>query len=964
MEISDTALLEFFSECDEILQQCSATLTAVEQSGKTEVDDIDSLYRGMHTIKGSAQLFGFQLISQVAHAMEAALEPIRRMKLQIVPVLIDELFTSIDLIDRIIKSSVAGKKESSDSFLSEAQTIVPELLSIASMGFGGELILSTDRIADVQEKHLMQNAKDSQPSLSSKPIQHDDRQDQPVPEPPSLAKKSDVTMTSEKSNSEKANLEKTSAAKNIDEDASQKEVADTGGNDASANEANSTIRIPVSLLDKLMNLVGEMVLVRNQMLQYGQKHDALEYLNLSQRLDIVTSDLQAEVMKTRMQPIGNIFAKFQRVVRDLGKELGKQIELTTQGSETELDKTLLEAIKDPLTHIIRNSCDHGLETPDERLKAGKSAKGHIRIRSFQEGGHVIIEVGDDGRGLNLKRLLEKALERKIITQEEAAKLSETETANLIFAPGFSTAEKVTSVSGRGVGMDVVRTNLEKIGGQVELHNQQSRGMVVRMRIPLTLAIVPALIVRACTEQFAIPQVKLAELVRVEKASRESGLEWLQGKPVYRLRGQLLPLIDLRETQMLDGRDSADSDSEYVNIVVLNAEDDTFGLIVDEIKDTADIVVKPLSNFLKKLQLYSGATIMGDGSVSLIIDVSGIAQKARLFQKSGRKEASADLMAAQKVDLSDSQDFLFFKLNSKETFCLPLCLVHRLEELPAALIQHSGKQKLIKYRDSILPIISLNEVFGLESLKQGLAQKDIPAVDLANESISLIVVQRHSRMLGLEVNEVVDILTIDSVIEDPVREVDGILGSLIVDNDVVTVIDVFAVIDKAAGVSLSKNRPVFAANELGAGQSTGSSSGSSLPLQQHSAPFKNVNILFAEDTVFFVKQVTKLLEGSGYSVTHAPNGETAWQILSSAPAGKFNLVLSDIEMPIMNGFELAETIRADQRFADTPLIAITTKFREVDLKRGHEVGFNRYLEKLRGDELLDSIHEILKVKAHG
>ena len=921
MQALESAFGEFFSECDEILQRFSQGLSTVEKNPELHSETIDALYRDMHTLKGSAQLFGFQQVGQVAHAMEAALEPIRRLKIPIPVELIDSLFGCVDLIERILKSTSANQKELSDPFIDEVRTLVPRLLSQALNPFDGEFFLRRDTLAVSEGNHEVVNLSE-QDNLRSKA-------DGDISVMPLMQ----LVQAEQKSNSQKVTV-----MDSAETGSSQSSPKDESGG-TSSGDTNSTVRIQVGLLDKLMNLVGEMVLVRNQVLQYSQRTDDLTFLNLSQRLDLVTSELQGEVMKTRMQPIGSILGKFQRVVRDLGKDLNKQIELSVQGADTELDKTLLEAIKDPLTHIIRNSCDHGVETSEERIKAGKGPVGHVRIRAYHEGGQVIIEVSDDGKGLNYKRILEKALEKKVVTSENAKNLSDREIGNLIFAPGFSTAEQVSAVSGRGVGMDVVKTNLEKVGGQVELQSEFQKGMTIRMRIPLTLAIVPALIVRVGSEQFAIPQIKLAELVRVENDGSGPKIEFLQGKPVFRLRGRLLSLVNLSEILKLqastDGSKQNNHQADSVNIVVLNGEGDTFGLVVDEIKDTADIVVKPLSQFLKRLAVYSGATIMGDGTVSLILDITGIAQRANLFQKS-KKELNSESGLSSKESFynNEIQDFLFFRLNSTENYCLPLCLVNRLEEFSADQIELSGAQRIVKYRGSILPIISLNEILKLPSA---------PERNIKTEKVSTIVIQKTGRFFGVEVNEVVDILNVTGVIEAPVKETNGILGSVIVGEEVATVIDALGILDSVIGARGSSAKQEKNSN------------GSALD----SIKQFNAKVLFAEDTVFFMKQVKKVLETHGMKVTHAVDGEEAWQMLSASKPGEYQLLLSDIEMPKVTGFELAEKVRSDSRFSALPLIALTTRFRDVDREKGKEVGFNYYLEKLKSDQLIDAIDDLLK-----
>lgn len=932
MDSSESALNEFFSECDEILQRFSTKLAMAEKGG-ADANTISALYRDMHTLKGSSQLFGFQVIAQVAHAMETALEPFRRLKIQIPPALLDALFKSIDLIERIVKESALAKKEAAGPFDEEAKAVVPKLLAATADYFESEFVLPSDKVINIEITSALDPLQASQMTPQNQVKTQIMQMNDSKPEHSTQDSKVVASIQNPKSEPQPT------ATPGPGGGGALKESKEGG----EANDANSTVRIQVGLLDSLMNLVGEMVLIRNQMLQYGQKHDALEFLNLSQRLDVVTSDLQGEVMKTRMQPISSILSKFQRVVRDLSRDLSKQIDFTVEGAETELDKTLLEAIKDPLTHIIRNSCDHGLETPDERKGSGKNPLGRIHVRAFHEGGHVILEIIDDGRGLNTKRILAKALEKKILSDEQASKLSDREVMQLIFAPGFSTAEQVTAVSGRGVGMDVVKTNLERIGGQVELQSALGRGTTVRLRIPLTLAIVPALIIRSNGEQFAIPQIKLSELVRVENDTNGPKIEKLQGHSVFRLRGQLVSLVSLREVLGLSQEHEDAVGASSVNIVILNDQGETFGLMVDEIRDTADIVVKPLSNFLKRLQVYSGATIMGDGSVSLILDVSGVADRAHVSLKNSKRDLSADvgLSAKSKKANMDQQDFLFFRLNSDEKYCLPLCLVQRLEELPLVDVQQSGKQRIVKYRGSILPIVSLNEYFNLN-----LKSKGESASASANDKTSVIVVSRNSRQFGIEVNEVVDILSVSRNIEDPVRETKGIWGSIIIENQVATVIDVYAILDSIIGKVEGTEKSKDSAKSIS------------------DSKRKTAKILLAEDTVFFMKQVKKILEQFGHTVVHAPDGEQAWQMLSNAKPGEFQLLLSDIEMPNMDGFQLAEAVRKDERHSKTPMIALTTRFREADRDRGRNVGFNRYLEKLKSDELITAIQEVLGGQGNG
>lgn len=897
---NETAFAEFYAECDEVIQRVTSHLQRLEQ-GQITQDLVDSLYRDIHTLKGSSQLFGFQNIGLVAHAMEASLEPIRRHLIIPNSSFIDFLFKGLDLLERILKKPERDLKN--DPLLKqEILDIIPKLIASAAKNFAGDLSLPMESQPIKEKLESLKNTdsgkKTSPPKIDTPPLSPVD-QTILAKEPP---KTGDTKIT------------QTNAAP------PSKSKSET--DDSSANAETSTIRIQVSLLDKLMNLMGEMVLVRNQVLQFSEKKDDFELHNLTQGLDLVTTELQENIMKTRMQPIGSILTKFQRVVRDLSRDLGKQIELSIKGADTELDKSLIEAIKDPLTHIIRNACDHGLETIAERKKTTKPEVGQILIQAFHEGGHIVIDIADDGRGLNTQKIVSKAIEKKIITPEQAAKMSERDSAMLIFAPGFSTADQVSAVSGRGVGMDVVKTNIEKVGGLVELTSHLGKGTTIRLRIPLTLAIVPVMTIQSSGQLFAIPQVKFQELVRIDQKD-EGGLkiEMLQGQPVLRLRGQLLPIIDLAQTLKLNTTEHRD----VFNIVILSNEGQPFGLVTDEIRDTADIVVKPLPQFLKKINAFSGSTIMGDGRVSLILDIVGIAEIAHVAAKTKKMKGQDNSDQSKKQVLADSQEMLFFELNAPGLYCIPLVLVHRLEEFSSEKIERSGRERMVKYRDSILPILSISEILGYSSPK------------VESEITSVIVVSKRRRQFGLEVSSIVDIASTSHEIIDPIKESPAVMGTLIFEDQVVTVIDVLDLIERVLGP------------EKGAELKT------SPTKYKFKKPYK---ILYAEDTPFFFRQVKKLLEEYGLEITHCPDGAAAMKTLEDSATGTFDLILSDIEMPNMNGFQFAAAIRQNSRWKDTPLVALTTRFREVDIEQGKQVGFNRYLEKLKSDQLLETLTDLL------
>jgi len=549
--------------------------------------------------------------------------------------------------------------------------------------------------------------------------------------------------------------------------------------------ADSSVRVSVDVLDSLMNLVGELVLARNQVLQYTLKIDDAGFLATSQRLNLVTTELQEGVMKTRMQPIGNVWSKFPRVVRDLAHACGKQIKLIQEGREVELDKTLVEAIKDPLTHLVRNSVDHGIETPAVREAAGKSGEGHLVLRAFHEGGQVIIEITDDGGGIDPRKIKAKALEKGLISAERASRMGEREALHLIFKPGFSTAAKVTNVSGRGVGMDVVKTNIERIGGTVDVTTELGVSTTFKIKIPLTLAIIPALLVKSGGDRFAIPQVSLLELVRLEGDIAREAIETIQGTPVYRLRGNLLPLVDLRTA--LEQPVLTDTD-DVINIVVLQADDQNFGLIVEAVQDTEEIVVKPLGSQLKGIGTYAGATILGDGRIALILDVMGIAQRSNVVTRGREARSKIGDDDQSNLDATQRQTFLLFDVVNERSMAIPLSTITRLEEFPSKRVERAGTGFVVQYRNDIMPLVRLADAIS------GLGHAP-PADDDA--MLQVIVYTKNGRNVGLVVDRILDVVE-DRVDLQVVGKRHGVLGSAIIDGRVIELVDVDGVVRAEVG----------------------------------------------------------------------------------------------------------------------------------------------------------------------
>jgi two-component system chemotaxis sensor kinase CheA len=556
--------------------------------------------------------------------------------------------------------------------------------------------------------------------------------------------------------------------------------------------SDSSIRVDVGLLDRLMTLVGELVLARNQIVLHAAVAEQVTFTATSQRLNQITTELQEGVMKTRMQPIGNVWSRFPRVVRDLSTSLGKQIRIEMEGKETELDKTIIEAIKDPLTHIVRNSADHGIEMPAVRVAAGKQAEGRILLRAYHEGGQVIIEITDDGAGVSAERVKKKALERGLVTAEQVARMSEREIQNLLFMPGFSTAEKVTNVSGRGVGMDVVKTNIEKIGGSVDIASTHGAGTTMKIKIPLTLAIIPALVVTTGGDRYAIPQVSLLELVRLEGDEMRKGIEMVHGAPVYRLRGNLLPLVDLNRAL---GLPAGGETGDVANMVVLQADDRQFGLLVDHINDTEEIVVKPLGRQLKGIPAYAGITIMGDGQVALILDVLGLAQKARVVTETARENrAVAGESHGQAV--GDLQTLLLFGLAGGQRMAIPLSLLSRLEEFPLGSVERSGTTDVVQYRGDIMPLLHLGDC-----IEGAVRERD-------TGSLQVVVYSHNGRPLGLVVENIIDI--VEERLSVTRRSTVGhVSGSAVIQGSVTDLLDIESVIE-ASGIVIYEHGDMVAA----------------------------------------------------------------------------------------------------------------------------------------------------------
>ena len=743
---------EFLIESSENLSRLDQEMVELERR-PDDAGLLASIFRTIHTIKGTCGFLGFTALEGITHHAENLLSLLRNGEMAFTAAHVSLILETVDATRRELVSIEASGKESGAVYL------------------------------ELRERLRLAGEAGSAPAA-------------PVPAPiPVETPAPELPMAVENS-----------AGAGVPEPALPGEPLAHRGPSA----ADSTIRVDVSLLDRLMNLVGELVLARNQILQFTIRHEHAQLNSTSQRLNLITTQLQEGVMKTRMQPIGMVWNKLPRVVRDLSSACGKQIRLEMDGADTELDKSIIEAIKDPLTHIVRNCCDHGIERPEVRVGRGKPAQGRLLLRAFHEGGQVNIEIIDDGGGIDPERVKAKAITKGLIRPEQADGMSDREAVNLVFKPGFSTAEQVTNISGRGVGMDVVKTNIEKIGGSVDLVSRYQEGTTVKLKIPLTLAIIPGLVVRSGDQRFVIPQVSLLELLRLEGEAGLSQIELIHGAPVYRRRGTLLPLGYLNQVLRLPTASGAASPS-VVNIVVLQAEDRQFGLVVDAVNDTQEIVVKPLGKQLKGMNCYAGATIMGDGKVALILDVMGLAERAGVLggtQAAGRSSGEV-------ADNSDHerQSLLLFRAGSHDRLAVPLSLVARLEEFAPERMERASGRFVVQYRGQILPLVALGPML------DPCAANPLDA----GEPVPVVVYGDGDRAVGIVVDQILDIIEAEVVVSRKTGP--GLLfGSAVVGGKITDFLDLPMVVgasgEDSSGATETRRRALSILVATGSGVSRG------------------------------------------------------------------------------------------------------------------------------------------------
>lgn len=934
----DDLLSEFITETSESLMVLDSELVKFEQN-PNDTEILSNIFRLMHTIKGTCGFLGLPRLEKVAHAGENVLGKFREGTLEVTPRAVTLILHAIDTIKELLQilEETEAEPDGND------QELIDQLNAMAEGKDPGDAA-PTSVIEEAAPAAAPATPTVEEPAAA--PASNGPKLDSrgfPVaaellaeveqavaegvvaPSQEQLDAEMHAEMAAEKAKEAAASAPVTAAqvpaapkAEPKKEVAKAEEKKAPAGGAKETSVANQTIRVNVELLENLMTLVSELVLTRNQLLQMVRGSDDSVFKVPLQRLSHITSDLQEGVMKTRMQPIGNAWAKLPRIVRDLAVESGKKIDLQMIGAETELDRQVLELIKDPLTHMVRNSADHGLEGPDDRIALGKQPVGTVTLNAFHEGGHIIIEISDDGRGLNTDRIKTKIIENGLASESDLDAMSDQQIHQYIFRAGFSTAQKVTSVSGRGVGMDVVRTNIEKIGGTIELKSVETKGSTFTIKIPLTLAIVSALVVECSNERFAIPQISVLELVRTSSSS-DNSIEMINDAPVLRLRNRLLPLVSLHDHLQLGDR-KTDLENDELFIVVTQVGTYTFGIIVDRVFDTEEIVVKPVAPILRHISLFSGNTILGDGSVIMILDPNGIAATTGEVAMGGSNNEAQTTTLATRTD-GETTSILIFRAGGNELKAVPLALVARLEEVDVTKIEYSGKNPVVQYRGQLMPLIPID-----------------PAHEWKEEGRQpVLVFTDRDHSMGLVVDEIVDIVE-DHLNIELAAEREGFVGSAVISGKATDLID--------AGYYLTKAFPDwFGRPETATSYGETSKGGPRL--------------LLVDDSPFFRNLLTPILSVAGYKVSTAENAKKALELRTAGMM--FDAIVSDIEMPEMDGFELADNIRNDTRWQRIPMIALSSHATEQDFERGREVGFNDYCAKFDRDALLQTLAEIFAAK---
>ena len=884
-------LAEFVLEAKAHIAAMEAGLLRLEE-GEGDEETINGIFRAAHSIKGTASFFELNKIVELAHVLEDVFGKIRDRELEAKPQMVDSLLAAADVLSELVNHpavsdnyDTAGVVAAVRHYLPAAQ---PQQAAPAAAGEPSAWELWNQLTgSEASGEAVMLPAGNAttacRPDLPAGTAVPAVRQ--PAGKPPEVI-------------------------------------------------IGDSVRVNVGLLNDLLALAGEMVLRRNQLLRLVQDvgRQAAQFEVVANGIDELTTQMQRTIMQTRMQPISYIFNKFPRIVRDLSRKVGKEADLSMQGMNVELDRSLLEALVDPMTHLVRNALDHGIELPEVRAANNKPAAGSLVLHAYHENGRVIIDICDDGTGLDYVKIKAKAVQLGLATEKQVAAMTEAEVYNFIMAPGFSTAEEVTDLSGRGVGMDVVRTNIEKLGGKIELLSESGKGTTIRLILPLTLAIISALLVVANDQTFAIPQANVRELLLIQPGEQgEKQVELVQGRLALRLRGKLLPLVMLGEI-LADREPGAEQPqtgltAAILRVLVVKSGSQVYGLAVDAVYDIEEILVKPLTAALGSCGLYSGMTVLGDGSIAMILDTESLRVQAKIAfaGETALLPASQELKAYEQ----EKQSLLLFTCSGGEILGLDLAMVSRVEAVELSKLQRIGAKHYVAFQGQTTRVIRPEHYLPLARRKNKL------------DKVYIILPKMEKYSIGIIAEHIYDTVFTEVALDKDGVFGTGILGSALLDGKVVTLVNMHELFVAAA--------PEYY-QSLAAGKRPG---------VRPSQEGPRLRVLLVEDMPFFLRVVKSYLESDGYEVITATNGREAWEILNRS---KVELVVSDIEMPLMNGIELVRAIRAAAGLRQLPVVALTSLTGEEYKEKGLRAGFDRYEYKLDRVRLLDSLREVLQSKA--
>lgn len=909
--MDDEIIREFLVESNENLSRLDQEMVEIEKH-PADAGLLASIFRTIHTIKGTCGFLGFETLEHITHIAENILGQVRAAERKLTPDIVSILLETVDAVKAILGCIEVSGSEGSQKYDKLCQRLTQTCEFHPDSASTGPNL--TEQSSLIQVAAVPENPKPgasastcSQNSLriAQAPLAHA-RGSEAITESREFSRAGSTAPASDQKP-----FDRTPVPAGSQPEPSANQI--NTGESAKTSVADSTIRVDVGLLDRLMNLVGELVLARNQILQFKTCQEYPVFNATCQRLNAVTTELQEGVMKMRMQPIGMVWNKLPRIVRDLAGSCGKQIVLEMEGTETELDKTLIEAIKDPLTHIVRNCCDHGIERPEARISIGKSAQGRLQLRAFHEGGHVNIEIADDGGGIDPERVKSKAVQKGLIRPEEAARLTDRDAVQLVFLPGFSTAEQITSISGRGVGMDVVKTNIEKIGGMVDLSSSKGHGTSVRIKIPLTLAIIPGLVVTSAGMTFIIPQTGLAELIRLEGEAKKQ-IEYIRGNAVYRRRGRLLPIAYLDRLLQFGKQ----PDRDILNIAVLQTENCRLGLVVDTISDTQEIVVKPLGKILKGIECFAGATIMGDGKVALILDVAGLCRRAGIADRKREPVNAEDVNSPD--SLKETQSLLLLSAGIYERIAVPLSPVARLEEIPFSRVERAGGGPVVQYRGGILPLVFLGEIIGNKGPESSAEREEI---------LQIVVFRDGVRQLGLVVDRIIDIVESHATHHNR-STVAGLLGSAVVNGKITDFLDLKRVLQSSAHWNMTNAIP------------------------------SGITILVADASSFTRSVVRSHLEMGGHRVLEAGSVPEAIERVIQSRA---EIILANPRLPGGGGEELRKRLVAHPDSRRIPIVAIGTSTDQIEQLRNEGTPCDAFCLDSEPDSILESIQSLASVVGH-